>query len=146
MSRERPIAMPPTVPDDQRGKVVMVGGGGMGMSRAELEALTRVKGPALLVPFFNPFNRPSFRAPRFIRSGYEASIVDDLRDFYARRPRPWRPAANAPKVNSKTMRRSISRRENHHRQLFNAVLRAAEENKRRREAEQMEQIEGGGTA
>ena len=35
--------------------------------------------------------------PQFIRRGYEAGIVDELKEFYARRPRPWRPASRAPK-------------------------------------------------
>lgn len=64
---------------------------------SDIERLKNMQGPGLLAGFFNPLGRAKMRAPRFIRPSYEANIVDELNAFYARRPRPWRPANRAPR-------------------------------------------------
>jgi hypothetical protein len=105
MSRERPIPAPRAVPDGEDFKradaALNAADARQRRAREQLEALKRVQGPGLLAAFFNPFNRPNMPAPKFIRRGYEANIVDELRDFFTWRP--WRPKN----------RRSIKTRKEH---------------------------------
>lgn len=88
MSREGPTEPPRAIPDTHR-----VGlkheSAAQRTAREDLERLKATRGPAFLAGFFNPHNRASMAAPKFIRAGYEASILDDLREFFA--ARPWRP-------------------------------------------------------
>lgn len=92
MARERPTEPPRVVPDTERG-----------LSRiqrreaehANLERLKRDSGAGVfgaLAASVTRRKRPP--APKFIRRGYEAGILDTLNAFYAQRPRPWRPRAN----------------------------------------------------
>lgn len=59
--------------------------------REELEGLKKFSGPGFMGNLMANFSRGKVRAPQFIRRGYEANIVDELRDFFA--ARPWRPAS-----------------------------------------------------
>lgn len=90
MSRERPVEPIRTIPDAQRG---MRFERGNGLKKNELEHLKSFSGAAFMGWWFSkPFDGGKKRfEPKFIRRGYEASIVDNLNDFYAARPRPWRP-------------------------------------------------------
>ena len=57
----------------------------------DVEKLKRMHGPG----FFGAISRvlgPSNPRPLFLRPSYQASILDNLKAFYAARPRPWRPA------------------------------------------------------
>jgi hypothetical protein len=88
MSRDRPTELPRVLPDAELR--VKRETPRQREAREDLERLKATKGPGFfgaLVARFGP-DRPNVR---FIRAGYEAGIVDDLKDFYARRPRPWRP-------------------------------------------------------
>lgn len=87
MSRERPIEPPRVVPDTQRG--IKHETPSQIHAREELERLKNLQGPGIFGAFASFFQDHMPRV-RFIRRGYEANIVDELRDFYARRPRPWR--------------------------------------------------------
>jgi hypothetical protein len=89
MSRERPVEPPRVIPDAQRG--VRLERSGKGLSKRELAHLASFSGAAFMGWLSAPFHGGKVpRAPTFIRRGYEASILDNLQDFYAQRPRPWR--------------------------------------------------------
>ena len=117
MSRERP-SEPPRSFADPRGKYETTR---QRRAREDLERLKNTQGPG----FFGTVAAvlgPSLPNVRFTRLSYESGIIDDLNAFYAARPRPWRPASRAPKVNRKTLPRSIGRREMHRRQASNRLL------------------------
>lgn len=95
MSRERPQEAPPALPDQARGRTKRETPKQL-EARQMLEGLKRLRGPALLAGVFNPVERYAMAGPRFIRAGYEAGLLDALHDFYAARPRPWRPAHRDP--------------------------------------------------
>lgn len=91
MGRDRPTEPPRAVPDAQRGKRVKDLTPRQLREREEIKRLGRMHGPG----FFGAVARvlgPDMPNVRFVRMGYAAGIVDELNDFYARRPRPWRPA------------------------------------------------------
>jgi hypothetical protein len=116
MSRERPIEPPRVVPDQQRGVNRAIEGRKQ-RAREALAVAMAFSGPSFMGGLMAAFSKGAAKvAPRFVRRGYEAGIVDELREFFARRPRPWRPAANAPKPNRKTLQRSLGRRAMHRRQ------------------------------
>lgn len=125
MSRDRPTEPPRVMPDAQRG--VRNETPKQQRQREEIERLKGQQGSAFLASFFNPFNRPTMRAPQFIRRGYESGILDDLNAFYARRPRPWRPARCAPKPNRKTLPRRLGLKAMIRRQVINATRAAKQE-------------------
>lgn len=90
MSRDRPAVLPRAVADPVMGRER-----DRGLKHAELAHLKRFSGAAfmgwLTAPFGVEAKDRARLAPKFIRKGYEASIIDNLNDFYAARPRPWRP-------------------------------------------------------
>ncbi len=95
MSRERPIPAPRAVPDEKRGLSHSITAR---KERAVAEAarLKSFSGPGFIGYLGATFSRGRLeRAPQFIRRGHEANIVDELNDFYAARPRPWRPASRS---------------------------------------------------
>lgn len=118
MSRERPAELPRTAVDEHREKFFQRR---EQSRRDELGRLKSFSGPGFMGGLMArlTYGRAK-RMPQFLRRGYEAGIVDELNDFYARRPRPWRPAANAPKPNRKTLR-SIGRRVMFKRQMRNRL-------------------------
>lgn len=118
MGRERPTEPPRVVPDAQLGRRETPN---QRRAREELERLKNTQGPGFFGALAAGFGADLPRV-QFVRRGYESGIVDELNDFYARRPRPWRPRANAPKPNRKTMQRSIGRREMHRRQTSNRMI------------------------
>lgn len=106
MSRERPTAPPKAIPDADRGVKITAR---QERQRAELERLKAVHGPGLLAGFFNPMMRRGMKAPSFIRRGYEANIVDELRDFFtfrSWRPKNCRPALRTHKEQTTYLRRA----------------------------------------
>jgi hypothetical protein len=91
MSRERPTEQLRAVPDAQRGMKPHIDAR-KERQRNEIEALKGFSGAGFMGWLGATFSRgPLKRAPQFIRRSYESGIVDDLNDFYAARPRPWRP-------------------------------------------------------
>ncbi len=92
MSRERPIEPPRAVPDAPHGKHETQR---QRASRENLERLKKMEGPGLIGGLMAGIGQEITRAPRFLRRGYVEGIVDDLNDFYARHPRPWRPASRS---------------------------------------------------
>lgn len=94
MSRERPTEPLRAVPDAERG-LVKHETPRQRRAREEIERLKATHGSAFMSLLFNPFGRPKAVGPQFIRRGYEASILDELNEFYAKRPRPWRPRSNS---------------------------------------------------
>lgn len=113
MSRERPGTVPSALPDAARGRKPETPN--QLRARTEIARLKALQGPGLmgaLGAFFATHGGGGLTLPdfRFIRRGYEANIIEDLQLFYARRPRPWRPANRAPKPNRKTVPRGMGRR------------------------------------
>lgn len=92
MSRERPSEPPRAVPDAQRGRVKQLKPHQV-REHAELERLKAMHGSGFFGSVAGFFQDSAPRVS-FIRRGYEASIRDNLKDFYAARPRPWRPATH----------------------------------------------------
>lgn len=90
MSRERPQELPRARPDPARRRRRETPK--QLEARERLELLKHFRGPGLLAGIFNPMDRQAMAGPRFIRAGYEARLLEELHDFYAARPRPWRPA------------------------------------------------------
>ena len=111
MSRERPPELPRALPDQRHAHQV----DREQRRREELERLKDFSGPGFMGALAArlTYGRAK-RAPQFVRRGYEAGILEELRDFYARRPRPWRPARFAPKQPMKERLRLQRRRENGH--------------------------------
>lgn len=118
MNRDRPNELPRALPDVRRRQHKER----EERRREELKRLKAFSGPGFMGYLGATFSRGKLsRGPQFIRPGYESGIVDDLREFYERRPRPWRPACMAPKVNRKTLPRTIGRRAMHRRHEANAA-------------------------
>lgn len=118
MGRDRPTEAPRVVPDAELG--VKYETPRQKIAREEIERLKKVQGAGFfgaIAASFGP-DRPSVQ---FIRRGYEAGIVDELNEFYARHPRPWRPAANASKPNRKTLPRGLGLKAMRRRQVENRI-------------------------
>lgn len=134
MSRERPMPAPRVLPDAKRG--VKHESARQRRAREEVERLKQFSGPGFMGGLMATFGAgPLSKGPVFIRRGYEAGIVDELNDFYARRPRPWRPAANAPKPNRKTLPRRLGLKAMQRRQDRNAAYWAIKREGARRHIE-----------
>jgi hypothetical protein len=107
MSRQRPnraAKAQPSKPERQRYETHR-----QRRAREDLERLKAGSGAGLLGQIAG---RLQDKLPNvaFIRRGYEDDIVWNLQEFYARRPRPWRPASCAPKINRKTLPRRLGRK------------------------------------
>lgn len=84
MSRERPMEPPRVIPDARKPKPETHR---QMHARMHLEALKREHGPGFFGALAAKFGNTMPRV-KFIRRGYEASIVDNLRDFF--KGRGWR--------------------------------------------------------
>lgn len=108
MSRERPTKLPRVLPGNAA-RAVKNESANQRAAREELERLKNTRGPAFLAGFFNPMMRASMPRPNFIRAGYEAGILDDLRDFFTFRP--WRPRTRRSGRTHKERRQMLRRLE-----------------------------------
>lgn len=112
MSRDRPTEPPRVVPDVADFKRAAAKLNAIEERKlrqlSDAEKLKTFSGASFMGWLGATFSRGALkRAPQFIRRGYESGIVDELNAFYARRPRPWRPARCAPKPNRKTLPRRL---------------------------------------
>lgn len=108
MSRERPTAPPRAVPDQQRGVKNEAIEDRKKRQREAAERLKGFSGAGFMGYLAATFSKgPLKRAPQMIRRGYEASIVDELRDFFTWRG--WRPKRCRPAITHKERRHHLRR-------------------------------------
>lgn len=122
MSRERPTKLPEHRHFEAASKLIQKHDELALRRHEERERLKNFSGPGFFGGLMNLMTTGAKAAPQFIRRGYEADILDELRDFFTRRPRPWRPATRAPKINRKTLPRVVGRRVMLCRQAENRAL------------------------
>lgn len=114
MSRERPPPAPSRPPNQaeikQASAKLDAHAAREGRRRAEAEQLKQFSGPGFIGYLGATFSRGRLqRAPQFIRRGYEASIVDELRAFFIQRP--WRPARCRSGMTTKERQKMLRRAE-----------------------------------
>lgn len=109
MSRERPTAPPRAIPDQDRGMKHPIQER-KDRQRAQAERLKAFSGAGFMGYLFATFSKgPAEKkaGPQFIRRGYEASIVDELNDFFTWRG--WRPARCRSTITHKERQRHLRR-------------------------------------
>lgn len=109
MARERPIEPPRALPDAARGKRLKPH---QERECEEIRRLGAMHGPGFFGQLSGHFQAVIPKV-RFVRMGYAAGIVDDLNDFYARRPRPWRPANRSSCKPTRKEQLRMQRQERH---------------------------------